>query len=76
MLRLTFHITDIPERWPSSTLRPYFTTVWCAAMKALVQPSSHGLPIGIRDHDLMWREILDILAVGFSKGLVSSPLYM
>ena len=37
MVRSTFRIPDVPERWTSSTVRPLLTTVRCVDIKVVVQ---------------------------------------
>ena len=68
LVRLTYHMLDVPERCISSTVRHSFATVRWVSVKVMVQPSSHIYPMEIRTPELMWGKMWYFLDIGVSRG--------
>ena len=58
LVRLTCHIPDVSDCWPSSIVRPFFSTLRCVAVNIAVHPSFHSFPVDIRASDFRWVEVL------------------
>ena len=68
LVRLTCHIPDVDDLFPSSTVSPSFTTLRWVAMKVAMHLSLYSCPIYMRSPDSTWGKAWAVRAAWFKRG--------
>ena len=75
MLRLTWHMPDVIDWLPASTVIPSLSTLRWLVVKVAMQQSSYSCPIDMRDPDCGWGKMWDVRDAWFNRGFrfISTP---
>ena len=68
LLRLTYHMTDVVDLLPYSTVSQSLNTPRRVAVKFAIQPSSQICPIDTRNPDRRWGDIWYVRAAWVNMG--------
>ena len=77
LLRLTYHMTDVVDLLPYSTVSQSLNTPRRVAVKFAIQPSLHSYPINMRAPDCRWENTWDFQDAWVERGFrLSIALWM